>query len=134
MYFRFLHSQDERFSTDSTTSQVLCVELWLWIHSVCAHSKPTVPTIFGKPTIVGINVTPLCCISGMPKLAITHLLSAFPMPTQELGLLSCGKHAFQVGNDGKIPCHPDMIPLLPFLPLIFIGSFPSSALSPLGQL
>src|SRR6187551_3972422 len=28
-YFCFLHSQGGRFSTDSTTGQVLCVELWL---------------------------------------------------------------------------------------------------------
>jgi hypothetical protein len=61
-----------------------------WVHAICGHSKLYVPYILGKPPKVGINVSPLCCFCEVPKLA-DFLLSAFLMPTQELGLLSCCK-------------------------------------------
>jgi hypothetical protein len=54
----------------------------------------------------------------VPKLAIfliIKLLSAFIMPMQEFGLLSCCKPSFQPKNDAKIPCHPHMSPSVSLL-------------------
>jgi hypothetical protein len=65
---------------------------------------------------VVINVTPLHCICGVPKLAIfLKLLSAFIMPKQELGLLSCCEPSSQPRNDAKIPCHPHRSPSVSLL-------------------
>jgi hypothetical protein len=54
----------------------------------------------------------------VPKLAIfliIKLLSAFFMPAQELGLLSCWEPSSQPRNDAKIPCHPHRIPFVSLL-------------------
>jgi hypothetical protein len=52
----------------------------------------------------------------VPKLAIfLKLLSAFVMPTQEWGLLSCCEPSFQPRNDAKIPCHPHRSPSVSLL-------------------
>jgi hypothetical protein len=67
---------------------------------------------------VGINVTVLRYICGVPKLAIfliIKLLSAFFMPKQELGLLSCCELSSQPRNDAKIPCHPHRSPSVSLL-------------------
>jgi hypothetical protein len=45
-------------------------------------------------------LSPLCCICGVPKLAI-FLLSTFLIPTQELCLLLCGEPSSQLRNDTK---------------------------------
>jgi hypothetical protein len=61
---------------------------------------------------------PLRCICRVPKLAIfliIKLLSAFFMPTQELGLFSCCEPSSQPRNDAKIPCHPDRSPSVSLL-------------------
>jgi hypothetical protein len=54
----------------------------------------------------------------MPKLAsflIINLLSAFVMPMQELGLLSCCEPSSQPRNDAKILCHPHRSPSISLL-------------------
>jgi hypothetical protein len=54
----------------------------------------------------------------VPKLAIfliIKLLSAFIMPMQELGLLSCCEPSSQLRNDAKIPCHPHRSPYVSLL-------------------
>jgi hypothetical protein len=54
----------------------------------------------------------------VPKLAIfliIKLLSAFFMPMQELGLLSCYEPSSQPRNDAKIPCHPHRSPSVSLL-------------------
>jgi hypothetical protein len=54
----------------------------------------------------------------VPKLAIfliIKLLSAFVMPMQELGLLSCCEPSSQPRNDAKIPCHPHRSPSISLL-------------------
>jgi hypothetical protein len=52
----------------------------------------------------------------VPKLAIfLKLLSAFVVPTQELGLLSCCESSFQLRNDAKIPSHPHKSPSVSLL-------------------
>jgi hypothetical protein len=87
-----------------------------WVHTKCAHSKPYAPCVV-KPWEVGINVTPLCCICRVPKLAIfliIKLLSAFGMPMQELGLLSCCEPSSQLRNDAKIPCVIEPPKLIPY--------------------
>jgi hypothetical protein len=77
---------------------------------ICAHSKPYAPCVV-KPWEMVINVTPLCCICGVPKLTIfLKLFSAFVMPMQELDLLSCCEPPSQSRNEAKIPCHPHRSP------------------------
>jgi hypothetical protein len=54
----------------------------------------------------------------VPKLAIfliIKLFSAFVMPMQQLGLLSCCKPSSQLRNDAKIPCHPHRSPSVSLL-------------------
>jgi hypothetical protein len=83
-----------------------------WVDIICAHSKPYAPCVV-KPWEVVTNVTPLCRICGVPILAIfLKLLSAFVMPTEELGLLSCCEPSSQLRNDVKIPCHPYRSPFV----------------------
>jgi hypothetical protein len=43
------------------------------------------------------------------------LLSAFIMPTQELGLLLCCEPSSQLRNDAKLPCHPHWSPSISLL-------------------
>jgi hypothetical protein len=57
----------------------------------------------------------------VPKLAIfliIKLLSAFVMPKQELGLLSCCESSSQPRNNAKIPCHPHRSPYVSLLLLL----------------
>jgi hypothetical protein len=54
----------------------------------------------------------------VPKLVIflvIKLLSAFAMPMQEFGLLSCCEPSSQPRNDAKIPCHPHRSPFVGLL-------------------
>jgi hypothetical protein len=129
----FLHSYGGRLYNDSTTGQVLCVELWLpngFTPSVLIANHMLLASSNHVKWVS--MLPPLCYICGVPKRAIfliIKLLSAFFMPMQELGLLSCCEPSSQPRNDAKIPCHPHRSPSVSLLlPLLSPVSFSSSTL------
>ncbi|PUZ75562.1 hypothetical protein GQ55_1G185000 [Panicum hallii var. hallii] len=120
MYFRFLHSQGGRLHIDSTTGQVLCVELWLpngFLQSSANHLKWE-------------SMLPHCAASaGCLSLSISFFRPSLCQRKSWASFL-VANHLFNRGMTGKYHATLTGPSLLTFfLPLISTGTFPSSALS-----
>ncbi|KAG2570890.1 hypothetical protein PVAP13_7KG037858 [Panicum virgatum] len=105
-YFHFLHSQGGRFNTERTTGQVLCVELWLpngFTPSVLIENRMFLQSSSNQGKWA----------SMLPHCAASALCLSLPSLREMMGKY----HATLIGP-----------PLLPFLPLVSMGSFPSSTL------
>ena len=131
-YFRFLHSQGGRFNTEMTSGQVLCVELWLpngFTLSVLIANRMFLQSSSNQGKWA--SILPHCVASaGCLSLPSSVFFRPFLCQRKSWASFRVANMHFKRGMIGKYHATLTGPPPLPFLPLIFTGSFPSSALSP----